>query len=269
MSYSLDEIHRNILPIVTEVNEQLRRAFGNEVVIELKGDQKLSTSIVTKIDRDTDSFLRANLSKFYPDFGFITEELEEIPSKNGYRWIIDPIDGTGNFAHKIPIFGVSIALWKDDEPLYGIISLPMLDEMTYGITGKGAFLNNKKIAKLSSQTGKHLYTVYNYVGSVEEKLRVLRAISDISPFISDFHCASFQFAMLVRGSIDCYTAINLSLWDIAAGIVMAREVGLHIEFLSPKPSITKGDYYGYKHSLVVANKDLALKVAERIRHLKQ
>lgn len=265
MSFSLNEIHNEVVILLKEVNERLTKAFTSEVAIEWKDEQYLTTSVVTQIDRDTDSFLRTQLAKKFPDCGFINEEIGELPSKNGFTWIIDPVDGTANFAHKIPIFGVSIALWKADEPVYGIIGLPMQQQIVHAIRDHGAFLNNKKLPPVQPIPVQQSYTTFNLVGNNEKQLQVLHAISDIIPFPVNFHSASFQFAILAQGGIGCNYVVDLSLWDIAAGILIAKEVGLHVAFISPKPSIVQGNYRGYKHSLVVADKEIALQVAEKIR----
>lgn len=265
MEYSIEKIHNKAKNIFKEADSIFRKGFfGNVEIFQQKGTQ-LSTTVVTKTDKDIDVLLRKKLSTAFPEIGFISEEIDENMSREDYNWIIDPIDGTSNFAHKIPICGISIGLWKEDEPIYGIISFPILRETVYAIKGKGTYLNDEQVIRKKSKKFSEPFVVYSHVGTNEEKLRVFKKIAEVIPLPQDFLSAAFHIVLAGLRRADCSISVNLPIWDIAAGLIIAKETGLHIEYVSKPPGIFRSDLREYKNTFVVAEKDLAIKVAKQIK----
>lgn len=263
MKNILSTVHNDIHGILQEATTKLQYTFSQKNELLWKSGVQMSTAAVTRIDREIDDFLRNELKKKYPDFGFITEEAKSTKLQE-YNWIIDPIDGTSNFAHKLPVFGISVALWKKNEPIYGIISFPQLNETIYAIKNHGVFLNNKRLEKHSDSMNPHLITCYDFIGENEEKIQFLFQIKDTMPFPINFQCSTFHIAMTALGRFDCAIGINLSLWDIAAAILIASEAGLSVEFLSPYPDVY-GDYSGQIHSVIVAQNTLAEMLFKKLK----
>lgn len=262
MKYSDKEIHNKVNTILKKANAIFKKAFLGDIEIYEQEGVQLSTSVVTATDLEIDAYLRNKLQKAFPEFGFITEEKKEkTASRKEYNWIIDPIDGTANFAHKIPICGISIALWKRDDPVYGIISYPMLGETVYAIKDKGVFLNDISARKTKKQITSMPYILYAHVGADEEKLKIHKVI----PPTSKFKCAAYQLTLVALGRADCSISVNLPIWDIAAGLLIAKEAGKHIEFVSPLPSLSQSDFREYKNTFVIGNKKLASKIANKIK----
>lgn len=113
---------------------------------QLKIDRKSDGSEVTQADRECERMLREEISKSYPDDGFLGEEEGESKSKSGLRrWIIDPIDGTFNFSKGLPIFATLLALENDGEIVMGVVNAPAAQEMLWAEKGSGAFKNGKQI----------------------------------------------------------------------------------------------------------------------------
>lgn len=262
---SLEKIHQKVKNALKEADAMFKSAFvGKTEVYQQQGIQ-LSTSVVTKTDKDIDKLLRARLEEAFPDIGFVTEEKEERISRKEYNWIIDPIDGTANFAHKIPICGISIALWKEDEPLYGAVSFPMLAEKVHAIKGKGIYFNGKKIKKSKSYLTERKYITSNHVGTNAEKMKVLEQITKVVSYPADYHCASYQGVLVSLRKVDCWVVVGLPIWDIAAVLLFAAEAGLHTEFVSKPPSIKREDVREYRNTFVIAEKRLAIKLAHKIK----
>src|SRR5579872_7494914 len=107
---NLLDVSSKVLKIISKSNEIAKDAFSKEIAIEWKREHKYSNAILTKTDKILDDYLRDKLSKISPEIGFITEENKKKVKR--LNWIIDPIDGTNNFAHNIPLFGTMIALWE-------------------------------------------------------------------------------------------------------------------------------------------------------------
>ena len=119
----------------------LKENLQKEKKIEFKGE----VDLVTELDRASEELIIDILKSGLPESGILAEEREEIHSTNGYRWIVDPLDGTTNYAHSYPVFCVSIALEKKGEIMLGVVYDPNLEELFVAEKGKGATLNGEEI----------------------------------------------------------------------------------------------------------------------------
>ncbi len=141
----LNNIHNQVLKIAEQASELSLKFFRKEDHSSLKADD----SVVTLADTELNSFLISELSKIDSSIGFIVEESKQQDIKD-YNWIIDPIDGTNNYYHGLELWGINIALWHKNEPVYGIMYFPMLiEKFVYFIKDNGAFnyKNEKMIFK--------------------------------------------------------------------------------------------------------------------------
>jgi myo-inositol-1(or 4)-monophosphatase len=121
--------------------ELIRRRVGRIKTINYKG----AIDLVTDVDKASEKLIKDHLLKKFPNHLFLGEESGGVREGCGYRWIVDPIDGTTNFAHGFPYFSVSIALEIDCQPVVGVVYDPMHDELFYATKGGGAYLNKKRI----------------------------------------------------------------------------------------------------------------------------
>jgi len=144
-------------------------------------------------------------------------------------WIVDPLDGTTNFAHGFPWFCVSIALWENNEPIIGVIYLPIFDEFFVAAKGQGAFLNNKKIkvSDISSLDDALVATGFPYdVRRYPDK--VMAALKDMivkCQGIRRAGAAAIDMAYVACGRLDGFWEIKLKPWDTAAGLLLIKEAG--------------------------------------------
>ena len=198
----------------------------------------------------------------FPDFGFITEENEERIIKE-YNWIIDPIDGTTNFSHKIPVFGISVALWKQNKPVYAIVSFPMQDEIVHAISGQGIFVNGKKYIPVT-QKRPEPFIIYSSNETMEQKLSVLQKITHVTPFPRDYGSAVFCLTSTALGRIDATMMMRVSIWDIAATILFAQETGKTYAFLSDPPDVRK-PIKEYGVSMIMGEKTLVEKIGPLLK----
>ncbi|MGQ9683397.1 MAG: inositol monophosphatase family protein [Anaerolineae bacterium] len=205
--------------------EILRAGYGTRHSIEFKGP----TNMVTEVDRASEQRIIAMLQAATPGYGFLAEESETIRSENSARWIVDPLDGTTNFAHGLPYFSVSIGLERHGEPVLGVIYNPLLDELYVGRRGGGATLNGRPIHVSGAQDLAHalLTTGWPYDAwtssrdnLAETSYFLKRAIS-----VRVSGSASLDMAAIACGRLDGHWEPGLYPYDVAAGAVIVREAG--------------------------------------------
>ncbi len=191
----------------------LIRDFGE--IEKLQVSKKGPLDFVTNSDLKTEKIIIDELKKAKPNYSIISEEkgIENNKDKNN-TWIIDPIDGTVNFLHGIPHFAISIALKSNDEIISGLIFDPIKNEMFYAEKNNGAFFNNHRIkVSKKSELDNCLFVTG---GKIKNEIEL--------PFRKS-GCAALDMAYVASGRYDGFFQNNLSLWDIAAGIILVKEAG--------------------------------------------
>ncbi len=218
----------------------LLRHFGRELDVSTKSS---AIDLVTDADRAAEEVILARLQRERPDDGVLAEESGEIAG-SGRRWVVDPLDGTTNFAHRMPHFSVSIALWEGDRPLVGVVHDPMRDETFSAAAGQGAWLDSRtadrhrlavtQVAELQSAllaTGFAYGIATNEITNVPELAAILPRVQGIRRAGS----AALDLAYTAAGRFDGYWEYFLAPWDWAAGVLVVREAGGAIETLDGTP----------------------------------
>ncbi len=220
--------------------EILSAGFGTLFDISSKEGKN---NLVTEYDIKAEKAIIENILKHYPDHEILAEEsgLKSMP-KSSYRWIIDPLDGTVNFAHNIPIFSVSIACEKDGELLCGAIYHPLLKEMFTAGKGAGAYLNGKpiKVSDNPELTNAILVTGFPY--NVDENpFNCLGTFTDMVKQgipVRRLGSAALDLVYVAAGRFDGFWEAELKPWDVAAGAIILTEAGGELS-----------DYNGDKYSI--------------------
>ncbi|MBD1173814.1 inositol monophosphatase [Pelagibacterales bacterium SAG-MED01] len=191
----------------------LIRDFGE--IEKLQVSKKGPTDFVTNSDLRVEKTIINELKKAKPNYSIISEENGiDINKDKDNTWIIDPIDGTVNFLHGIPHFAISIALKSNNEIVSGLIFDPIKDEMFYAEKNSGAFYNNQRIrVSKKNEINDCLFVTENKINN------------EIDLPYRKSGCAALNMAYVASGRYDGYFQYNLSLWDIAAGIVLIKEAG--------------------------------------------
>jgi myo-inositol-1(or 4)-monophosphatase len=213
---------------VRKAGRSLARDFGE--VSQLQVSVKGPANFVSSADRKAEDILYNELAKVRQGYSFLMEERGAVDGADQtHRWIVDPLDGTTNFLHAIPIFAISVALEREGQLVAGVIYNPVMDELYTAERGKGAYLNDKRIrvAARRSISDACVATAIPHRGRpgherfLEECGRVMRETAAVR------RCgaASLDLAWTAAGRFDAYWERNLSPWDIAAGIVLVREAG--------------------------------------------
>ncbi|MCP9621579.1 inositol monophosphatase [Nocardia otitidiscaviarum] len=198
--------------------------------VRSKGDR----DFVTDLDLRIQNSIRTSLSRATPDIGFLGEEQDASDGDAAleYRWVLDPIDGTSNFIHGLPLCAVSLALTHEDVPLLGVIAAPFLNLEYYASTGNGAFCNGHRIKASHTQSlGQAIVSIGDYaVGeNADEKnrrrLALTTALATHVERVRMFGSAALDLAWVAEGRTDACVLLTNKPWDMAAGVIIARESG--------------------------------------------
>lgn len=205
----------------------LVRDFGE--VENLQVSKKGPADYVSAADRRAEEILYRELANARPDFGFLMEERGAIAGDGHNRWIVDPLDGTTNFLHGIPHFCISIAHEKDGEILAGVIYEPLRDELFSAERGAGAHVNDNRLRVSARErlSDSLVATGIPHLGrpAPEEFLAQLSAAMDRVAGVRRFGSAALDMAYVAAGRYEAFWETGLSLWAVAAGVVIVREAG--------------------------------------------
>jgi myo-inositol-1(or 4)-monophosphatase len=206
----------------------LARDYGEveNLQVSLKGPG----DFVSAADRRAEETVYRELSKARPTYGFHMEERGHIAGTDpSHVWVVDPLDGTTNFLHGIPLFAISIALLKDGMPIAGIVFNPIADELFVAERGRGGFVNDRRLrvaarrdlsdcvvcCGIPHQGRGDPARFHNELGAIQEKVAGVRRTG----------AASLDLAWIAAGRFDGFWERGLSPWDMAAGILLVREAG--------------------------------------------
>ena len=224
---NLEKLTEEVIELAKQVGGFIReeaQKFNSES-IEYKGYNNL----VSYVDKTAEEKIVARLSELLSEAGFITEE--ETINKTGevYNWIVDPLDGTTNFIHGLPIFSVSIALEQNKQLVLGVVYEINMDECFYAWKDGGAYVNGKpiKVTKNTELNQTLLATGFPYYNFEKEAqyLNIVREFMMHSHGIRRMGSAAVDMAYVACGRFDGYFEYNINLYDIAAGVVIVREAG--------------------------------------------
>lgn len=187
------------------------------------------TDLVTEIDLLSEDMIRAKIGKNYPEHNILGEESDFTDKKSKYTWVVDPLDGTNNYASSYPIYCVSIALKYEAEVVMGVIYIPELDEIYSAIKGKGAYKSGKaiNISQKTTLNSALVATGFPY-DKKDSKINNLEPFNKILPEIRGVRrsgSAAFDLVSVASGRMDAYWEFKLKEWDLAAGELLVREAG--------------------------------------------
>ena len=214
-----------------QIGKILKTGFGTILKIKDKKDKSLVSNIDLKAERTIIQLVK----QYYPMDGILSEESKEQTSKSGYKWIIDPLDGTHNYIHKIDIFGTSIALTFEEKVILGIIYIPSLNELYIAQKDKGAYLNGKKI-KVSTRNLTETTLIFDSSIRHRKKamLGCLNNVVDKVFNIRMFGSTARSLSYIAEGKVDLEIEYNDKVWDFAAGLLLIEEAGGKVTDLEGK-----------------------------------
>jgi myo-inositol-1(or 4)-monophosphatase len=204
--------------------EVLRRGFGQRLDVEYKGEAEL----VTEADEEAEQKIKEVLRGAFPDHGMLTEESGELEGESGSRWIVDPLDGTTNYVHGLPLFCTSIALEKDGEVVSGVVHDPIAKETYAAERGGGATLNGEPVGVSDTEESARALLGTSYPDDPEEvpkALGLFEGFTNLARGMRRLGSGALDLCYVAAGRLEgCYEQ-GFSAWDVAAGILMVEEAG--------------------------------------------
>lgn len=222
---NMDLIKRTAIKAAFKSGRILQSYFGSTLDIRKKG----TVDLVTQADTASEAAIIEIIRKTFPGHSILAEESGLDQGDVAHQWIVDPLDGTVNFAHQVPVFSISIAFARNGIPEMGVVLNPVSGELFTAVAGEGAFLNNRPIRTSGTTTVADSllatgfpYNLRSVFDTITRRLiNCLRAARGIRRFGS----AAIDLCALSCGRFDGYWEQNLQPWDTAAALVIARESG--------------------------------------------
>lgn len=234
------------LACVRRAGQVVRDQWNDAKEIELKG----RIDLVTQTDLAVERLLKAELPLLLPGSTVLAEESHATLSPGELTWIVDPVDGTTNYAHGLPMVAVSVALWQADRVVLGAVHAPMLAELFWAVRGQGAFLNGASIAVSQERVMQSALIAtgfpYSFYTEIDQVMTRFRRVLLASRGIRRMGSAAIDLAYTACGRFDGYYETGLKPWDTAAGWLLVEEAGGSVSAL-------QGDYGLGEHMIVATN----------------
>jgi myo-inositol-1(or 4)-monophosphatase len=248
---NLETIEKEVIETCREVGEFISRegASFDRTRIEQKS---VFNNLVSYVDKEAEKALVKNLRKILPTAGFITEEgTVEQSKEHEYNWIIDPLDGTTNFLHGLPLYAISIGLARKGKPIVGVIYDIYQRECYHAIENNPAFLDEKviKVSAIASLSESLLATGFPYYhfDKRDDYLDIIKEFLNETHGIRRLGSAAMDLAYVACGKLEGFFEYNLHPWDIAAGTIIVQQAGGRIS------DFTGGDNFLFGNQLCASN----------------
>lgn len=239
------------------IKQQLVKVSNNDVEAKGKHD------FVTYVDKTSELMLVNALSEILPEAGFIAEENTSGKKAADYTWIVDPLDGTTNFIHKVPCFSISIALQYRQELVIGVIYEINLNECFWAWKNGGAYLNGNPItvsstAKLDDSLLATGFPYYDY-SKMDAYLELFKFLMQNSRGLRRLGSAAVDLAYVACGRFDGFYEYSLKPWDVAAGAIIVKEAGGRVFDFSGQQN------YLFGQEIVACNSNIAHEIESVIK----
>ena len=215
----------DLIRIAKHAGAILKEGFGGELHVEHKG----LVDLVTDMDHRSEDYIMNEIRTNFPGDEIVTEESGTIAGENGRRWFVDPLDGTVNYAHRLPIFSVSIAYAHGSDVQLGVVYNPIMEECFSAIRGKGAWLNDKPIhvAHAGKLVDALLVTGFPYDirTTQNNNLKQFNTLVMQSQGMRRLGSAALDCCYVADGRLDGYWEFGVKPWDVAAGGLICMEAG--------------------------------------------
>ena len=213
--------------LLLQAGGRLRQQYGRVKSIRYKSGAV--TNLVTNVDQDVERFIKTRIKKKYPEDSILAEESEIENADSPRRWIIDPLDGTTNFAHGLSLFCVSIGVELNREIVAGGVYDPIHEELFFALKGKGATMNGKKIRVSKTKQLKRALVVTGFPYDIhehpEKSLPYFNAMIQHAQGVRRLGSAALDICYLAMSRFDAFFEVFLNPWDTAAGSLILQEAG--------------------------------------------
>jgi myo-inositol-1(or 4)-monophosphatase len=237
--------------VTRAAGEVLRGFFTRDFRIDRKNPFEGSIDIVTDADRASEALILEEIRREFPDHDILAEETPPITTGSPWLWIVDPLDGTVNFAHRFPVFCISIALMEHGRLVAGMVFDPIRKDSFFAARGSGAFLNDLPIhVSRANRIDRSLLATgfpYDQAISPENNLAEFCAVAPRAQGMRRAGSAALDLAYVAAGRLDGFWELKLKPWDMAAGMLLVEEAGGTVSDRTGQPTDA------YTNSIVATN----------------
>lgn len=239
--------------------EIVKGHFGKSNESNVKDNEK---GLVTEIDLSAEKAIIEVLSS-ESDYEILSEESGTINQNKGPKWVIDPLDGTNNFARSLPFFAVSVGLMNENQSLVGVIVDPVNNKEYYAAKGLGAYCNNKKIVlpEFDTEYIPSVFLNHGYDKIDRNKFKEISSRLALDYNILKLGTTALELCYIANGNVDAFICSGDELWDFAAGICIAQEAGCVFTDWNGKP------WDGVGNHLLISRSEIHSKLVELIKEL--
>ncbi len=256
MNPTLKDIER----LARQAGQILRAGYQKEHQVEYKG----VIDLVTEVDHQSEEYLLDQIQQKFPDHRILAEESGLVEGGDEHLWYVDPLDGTVNYAHYIPIFSVSIAYAHAGKMKLGVVYDPMRDELFSAERGQGAWLNGKAIHISTAPDLQHSLLVtgfpYDMWTTPVNNLDYFGRFAKITQGVRRLGSAALDLCYVAAGRFNGFWELSLKAWDVAAGGLIAEQAGAKVTNLE-----SAADYISPPQSVIAAAPELHAKMLKVIR----
>ncbi len=242
----------------------LRKYYTQHLDIKTKSNP---FDLVTQADLQADHAATALIAEKFPDHAFWTEETGHNGSNSAYTWLLDPLDGTTNFVHRVPHFAVALALLHNRQPILAVTFDPIRDELFFAEKGRGCTLNDAPItvSAVEKPSGALVATGFaplrDYGDAGKENLQRIHTMLNETHGVRDSGSAALNMAYVAAGRLDVYWTLRLSPWDWVGGALMVEEAGGKVSDFDGSPwsvdtvsvLVSNGSLHAAAHRLLHQN----------------
>ncbi|MBW1988946.1 MAG: inositol monophosphatase [Deltaproteobacteria bacterium] len=243
----LETVGKTALSAAREAGGILMDRLGKARVVRQKG----AIDLVTEADLASEKAILERITGAFPDHAVLAEEKGSMAKESPYTWIVDPLDGTTNYAHRIPLFTISIAFAREADILFGLVYNPAMDELFRAEKGKGAFLNDEPItvSGVGELSNSLLVTgfPYNLATMLDELVERFGRCLAASQGVRRLGSAALDLCYVACGRFEGFWEQNLHPWDTAAGTLIVEEAGGRVT------TFDKGPYTPYEKQILATN----------------
>jgi myo-inositol-1(or 4)-monophosphatase len=232
MTDDLEEEITKRIPLAQYIASNAGSLISDLFHKRLRTNEKTSNDFVTELDKNIESMAMKSVIEGFSGDGFYGEENAGLESKNGFEWVVDPIDGTNNYVRGLPLCGFQLAIVYNGQPIYGLIHRPLTQEIYYATLGEGAHYQNNltnetRVLKVSDRTLKDAIGIFDAkVGkSTNRSTELMLKVADSINMIRVFGVAVFDLPAIAEGSADFLISGIAKRYDIAGASLMITEAG--------------------------------------------
>lgn len=237
----MDSYLETAMEIAREAGALVTRFQERRIGFELKGEFDL----VTEADRTSEQLIVERLRRHFPTHGIVAEEGGGRDGTSEYRWYVDPLDGTTNFAHSFPVYNVTLGLERDGELIAGVVYDPTRDEMFKAERGSGAWLNNRRIRISKAARIEDSLVATGFPSRKRHQninVHFYYQLAMISHGVRRAGAAAIDLAYVACGRLEAFWEFGLNPWDMAAGILLVQEAGGQVSDMTGNPFSLRGPH---------------------------